>query len=156
MKKSMAAPATVAYVMVEKYQNVPLYRQESYWENKGVELSRNILAYWIIRSSRRFEPVFDYMSEHLHKENIIHSDETELQVLKRNGKHTNSISRMWVYCSGMYSQKPVPLFQYHLTRSAKLVEELIQAYFRQTDMLRIMPQQRLNMQDVGLTPEESL
>ena len=75
MKKSMAAPATVAYVMAEKYQNgVLIYRQESYWKNNGVELSRNTLANWIIRSSRWFEPVFDHMSEHLHKENIIHSD----------------------------------------------------------------------------------
>lgn len=129
MKKSMAAPATVAFVMAEKYQNgVPLYRQESYWKNNGVELSRNTLANWIIRSSKWFEPVFDYMSELLLKENIVHADETELRVLKRNGEHTNSVSRMWVYCSGKYSQKPVALYKYHPTRSAKVVEELFGDY----------------------------
>ena len=38
MKKSMAAPSTVAYVMQEKFQNgVPLYRQEAYWKGQGVE-----------------------------------------------------------------------------------------------------------------------
>ena len=36
MKKSMAAPSTVAYVMQEKFQNgVPLYRQEAYWKSQG-------------------------------------------------------------------------------------------------------------------------
>ena len=44
MKKSMVALATIAYVMAEKYQNgVYLYRQENYWKNNGVKLSRNKL-----------------------------------------------------------------------------------------------------------------
>ena len=52
MKKSMAAPSTVAYVMQEKFQNgVPLYRQEAYWKGQGVELRRNTMANWVIRSA---------------------------------------------------------------------------------------------------------
>ena len=58
MKKSMASAATVAYVMQEKYQmGVPLFRQEQYWKSKGVELNRNTLANWIIRSSQWFVPL---------------------------------------------------------------------------------------------------
>ena len=49
----MAAPSTVAYVMQEKFQNgVPLYRQEAYWKGQGVELRRNTMANWVIRSAR--------------------------------------------------------------------------------------------------------
>ena len=62
MKKSMAAPSTVAYVMQEKFQNgVPLYRQEAYWKGQGVELRRNTMANWVIRSARWFKPLYELL-----------------------------------------------------------------------------------------------
>lgn len=136
MKKSMASPATVAYVMQEKYQmGTPLFRQEQYWKSKGVELNRNTLANWIIRSSQWFVPLWELMRKELLLEDIIHADETELRVLKRDGKPTNSMSRMWVFTSGKYSKKPMSLYKYHPTRSAKVVEEMLGNYsgFLQTD-----------------------
>ena len=136
MKKSMASPATVAYTMQEKYQNgVTLFRQEQYWKSQGVELNRNTLANWIIRSSLWFGPMYELMLEELLKEDIVHADETELRVLKRDGTPTNSMSRMWVFCSGKYSQKPMSLYKYHPTRSAKVVEDILGEYkgYLQTD-----------------------
>lgn len=136
MKKSMASPATVAYTMQEKYQNgVTLFRQEQYWKSKGVELNRNTLANWIIQSSLWFKPMYEIMLEELLKEDIVHADETELRVLKRDGKPTNSMSRMWIFCSGKVSSKPMSLYKYHPTRSAKVVEEVLGEYngYLQTD-----------------------
>lgn len=136
MKKSMASPATVAYTMQEKYQNgVTLFRQEQYWKSQGVELKRNTLANWIIRSSQWFKPMYELMLEELLEEDILHADETELRVLKRDGKATNSMSRMWVFCSGKYSSKPMSLYKYHPTRSAKVVESVLGKYkgYLQTD-----------------------
>lgn len=136
MKKSMASPATVAYTMQEKYQNgVTLFRQEQYWKSQGVELNRNTLANWIIRSSLWFKPVYELMREELLKEDIVHADETELRVLKRDGTPTESMSRMWVFCSGKYSDKPMSLYKYHPTRSGKVVEAELGQYagYLQTD-----------------------
>ena len=75
------------------------------------------------------------MLEELLKEDIVHADETELRVLKRDGKPTNSMSRMWVFGSGKYSDKPMFLYKYHATRSAKVVEEILSEYtgYLQTD-----------------------
>lgn len=156
MKKSMASPAAVAYTMQEKYQNgVTLFRQEQYWKSQGVELNRNTLANWIIRSSLWFKPLYELMLsvvllsqnrlfeppdifpvlEELLKEDIVHADETELRVLKRDGKPTDSISRMWVFCSGKDSRKPMSFYKYHPTRSAKVVEKVLGEYtgYLQTD-----------------------
>ena len=136
MKKSMASPATVAYTMQEKYQNgVTLFRQEQFWKGQGVDLKRNTLANWIIRSSLWFKPIYELMLEELLKEDIIHADETELKVLKRDGKPTNSMSRMWVFGSGKDSRKQMSLYKYHPTRSAKVVEEVLGGYsgYLQTD-----------------------
>lgn len=136
MKKSMASPAAVAYTIQEKYQNgVPLFRQEQYWKSNGVELNRNTLANWIIRSAQWFNPLWNLMKSELFKEDIVHADETELRVLKCDGQPTNSTSRMWVFCSGMYSSKPMALYQYHPTRSSIVVKDVIGDYagFLQTD-----------------------
>ena len=129
MKKSMASPATVAYTVQEKYQNgVTLFRQEQYWKSKGVQLNRNTLANWITRSSVWLKPLWDLMHKELLKEDIIHADETKLRVLKRDGVPTESMSRMWVFCSGKYSDKPMSLYKYHPTRSSAVVRDYIGDY----------------------------
>lgn len=136
MKKSMASPATVAYTIQEKYQNgVTLFRQEQYWKSAGVELNRNTLANWIIRSSLWLKPLWQLMKDELFKEDIVHADETELRVLKRDGIPTNSMSRMWVFCSGAYSKKKMALYKYHATRSSAVVRDVIGDYagYLQTD-----------------------
>ena len=136
MKKSMATPATAAYVIQQKYQlGIPLYRQEQYWRSEGVELGRNTLANWIIRSSMWFESLWKRMQEHLLNEYMIHADETPLRVLKRNGQQVDGQSRMWVFCSGQYSECKMALYFHHATRSAKVVEHILGNYsgYLQTD-----------------------
>lgn len=129
MKKSMATPATVAYVMQQKYQlGIPLYRQEQYWRSEGVELGRNTLANWIIRSSKWFEKLWEYMLRILHADYLINADESPLRVLKRDGRQVDGQSRMWVFCSGKYSEHKMALYYYHATRSAKVVEQILGDY----------------------------
>lgn len=136
MKKSMVSPATIAYTIQEKYQNgVTLFRQEQYWKSNGVELNRNTLSNWVIRSSQWLKPLWQLMKDELFKEDIVHADETELRVLKRDGKPTNSMSRMWVFCSGASSKKKMALYKYHPTRSSAVVRDMIGEYsgYLQTD-----------------------
>jgi len=136
MKKSMATAATVAYVMQQKYQlGMPLNRQEQSWKSLGVDLNRNTLANWIIRSSMWFEPLWNRMLELLLVDYMIHADETPLRVLKRNGQQVDGQSRMWVFCSGKHSPQKMSLYYYHATRSAKVVEKLLGKYdgYLQTD-----------------------
>ena len=136
MKKSMATPATVAYVMQQKYQlGMPLNRQEQYWKSEGVELSRTTLANWIIRSSMWFEKLWERMLALLLQDYLIHADESPLRVLKRNGQQVDGQSRMWVFCSGKYSEHKMALYYNHATRSGKVVEKILGDYskYLQTD-----------------------
>ena len=136
MKKSMAAPATVAYVMQEKYENaVPLYRQERFWKSKGVELNRNTLANWVVRSSKWFEPMCEYLRNTLLQGDIVHADETEFQVLKEDGRTAAQKSRMWVFCSGKSEEKQLALYRYAPSRSGKVASEMLNEFtgYLQTD-----------------------
>ncbi len=102
MNHSLASPSAVANVMYQKYINsMPLYRQEKDWENLGIALKRSTMAYWIIRCSQDyFYPIIRYLREQLLKRDIIHCDETPVQVLKEDGKKPQTKSYMWLYRSG--------------------------------------------------------
>ena len=121
MKHSLASPATVADVMTQKYvDGIPLYRQEKIWKREGVELSRATLANWVIEVSKRWlRPLYRLMRRQLPELDVIHADETVVQVLKENGKPATSESRMWVYASGRYEKNPIRFFEYQPDRSGK-------------------------------------
>lgn len=120
MKKSMAAASTVAYVMQEKFQKgVPLYRQEEYWKGQGIDLRRNTMANWIIRSSKWFVPLLNAFREELLKCDIVNADETRCHVLKEDGREAKQMSEMWVFCS---PEKNIALYQYKPSRGVDCFE----------------------------------
>lgn len=84
MNHSLASPSAVANVMYQKYVNsVPLYRQEKDWEQLGISLSRATMANWVIRCSQDYlNPVIEHLRKELLSREVIHCDETPVQVLK--------------------------------------------------------------------------
>lgn len=133
MKKSMASASTVAYIMEEKFQKgVPLYRQEEYWKGRGIELHRNTMANWIIRSSRWFEPFWEIFRQELLQCDIVNADETPCHVLKEDGRESKQMSRMWVFCS---PEKNIALYLYKTSRKGQVASEMLEGFsgYLQTD-----------------------
>lgn len=115
---SLASPSSVAYIMNQKYvDGLPLYRQEQQLSRLGVELSRQTMANWMIQGADRWLcQIFNRLHEHLLKLDILHADETTLQVLHEEGRAAKTKSYMWLYRSGRYGPSIV-LFDYQTTRS---------------------------------------
>jgi len=130
MKHSMASPSSVADVMTKKYANgMPLNRQEQEWKRRGVELSRNTLANWVIRSTNDwFLPLYERLRQILLEENIIHADETRVQVLKEDGKPATSQSEMWVYASAPRSMRQIRYFDYQSSRSGECAKAFLSGF----------------------------
>ena len=74
---SIAAPSTVAWIMYQKYMmSVPFYRQEKDFSRMGDGLKRDMMANWIISSSKYWlKPLYDQMHLQLLKCGVIMSDE---------------------------------------------------------------------------------
>lgn len=62
-------------------------------------------------------PVTDYLRRKLLARDIVHADETPVQVLKEDGKKPQTKSYMWVYRTGNDGKEPIILFDYHPSRS---------------------------------------
>ncbi|MBP3457740.1 MAG: IS66 family transposase [Lachnospiraceae bacterium] len=119
LNHSIASPSSVSYVMYQKYVNsVPLYRQEKDWEQMGIALSRATMANWVIRTSQDyFEPIVKHLQKELLKREVIHCDETPVQVLKEEGKKPQTKSYMWLYRTGDDGKAPIILYDYRPSRS---------------------------------------
>jgi transposase len=66
--KSMATPSLLAYIIGNKYQlALPLYRQEIVFKQLNIDLKRNTLSNWIIRSA----DVLERLLQQLKKDKVI-------------------------------------------------------------------------------------
>lgn len=117
---SMASSSAIAYVMNEKFvKGLPLYRQEQELERMGIEISRQTMSNWIIQASNRWlTPLYNRMREHLLEQELLHADETTLQVLKEPGRKADTTSYMWLYRTGREGP-PIVLYDYQTTRAGK-------------------------------------
>lgn len=133
----VAAPETVAYLMTEKYvMHSPLYRLEQDLRRKDVKLSRQTMSNWMIYCSEKWlAPVYAELKKQLLSQDIIHADETKLQVLKEPGKAAQTDSFMWLYRSGKTEKHPVILYEYKDNRRQENPAEFLKGFsgYLQTD-----------------------
>lgn len=68
----------IAYIMSRKYvEALPLYRQEQQLKKYGVEISRQTLANWMIRSSdQHLKPLYKLLHQELVSKEVLFADET--------------------------------------------------------------------------------
>ena len=137
LRNSLVSPTLLSGIWNAKYVNaVPLYRQEQEWKNKGLLLSRQTMSNWLLRCSADWlEPVYKVLHQQLVKHDIIHADETELQVLREPGKAAKSQSYMWLYRTGCDAKHPIVLYEYQANRSGEHPKAFLEDFhgFLQTD-----------------------
>lgn len=117
---SLASPSAMAYLMSQKYvEGLPLYRQEKQLERIGVSLSRQTMANWVIYGANHWlTHLHNRMHTLLLRHDILHADETTLQVLTEPGRSVTAKSYMWLYRTGR-DVPPIVLYDYQTTRAGK-------------------------------------
>lgn len=126
---SLASPSAIAHTMSQKYvEAMPLYRQAQAWALLGVELSRQTLANWVIQAAERWLlPLYERMHEHLLEVDILHADESNLQVLREPGRSATSKSYLWLYRTGRGSPQMV-IYDYRTTRAHKHPKKFLEGF----------------------------
>lgn len=126
--KSIATPSLLSQIISCKYQfGLPLYRQETMFSDIGIELSRQTMSSWMLRTAQLLEPLYMRLKESLLTEPVIFADETPLKVIKAE----KATSYMWVYCCG--SDRPsektnIVLYDYHNSRAAQCAIDFLDGY----------------------------
>ena len=130
IKGSFAAPETVAHIMTQKFvMGAPLYRQEQDLNRNGIMLSRQTMSNWLLKATEDWlEPIYDALKELLCNRNVLHADETTLQVLREPGKTAQSKSYMWLYRTGGDAHHPIVLLEYQPDRKATRPAEFLKNF----------------------------
>lgn len=112
LPKSNASNDLLALLLIIKYvDGLPLARFEYVLARAGVLVPRQTLARWVIGTAQALQPIANLMRDVLLGHDVIHMDETPIQVLKEPGRSPTSTSQMWVQRGGPPG-KPVILFEY--------------------------------------------
>ena len=125
-----ATAEAIAYIAAEKYvMHSPLYRLEQQLNASGIPLSRQTMSNWLLKSTELyFEPIWKRMREILLKEEILHADETTLQVLREPGRKAERKSYMWLYRTGKDAGQQLILYDYQETREAKHPKAFLEGF----------------------------
>lgn len=130
LRNSIVTPSLLASILNVKYVNsAPLYRIEQEFARGGVNISRQTMANWIIRSAHKyFAPFWERMKQELLKLHVTQADETPTQVLD-DGRSPGSQSYMWVHRSGeFYKTCPIVIYEYQKGRGHRLPLEFYREY----------------------------
>lgn len=118
MKGSFASPESLAHIAVQKYtMALPLYRQEQEWKQRGILLSRQTMSNWLLKAGEDWLiPICEEMKKQLLSNNVLHADETTVQVLNEPGKKAQQKSYMWLYRTSGDAKKHIILYEYQKDR----------------------------------------
>ena len=130
IKGSFASAESVAHIMTQKFvMSVPLYRQEQEWNRNGVMLSRQTMSNWVIRCAEDWlKPIYKRLKEELLKRDVLHGDETVVQVLHEPGKKAQSKSYMWMYRTSGDTDKHIVLYEYQPDRKWEHPEAFLKGF----------------------------
>jgi len=126
----IASPSLLSYIICNKYVlALPLYRQEQELERVGIHISRQTMANWVIFVAVHWlTPIYKLLKAELLSNDILHADETTLQVIKEKGRTAAQKSYMWMYHTGRDAEKHVALFEYQQTREGKHPQNFLTGY----------------------------
>ena len=128
LPKSNASPDLLAMLLTVKYADgLPLARFEKVLVRHGVQVPRQTLARWVIGGANALQPLWNLAQDRLTDHDLMHMDETPVQVLKEPGRSATAKSYMWVRIGGP-PDKPVVLYDYDPSRSAEVPRRLLAGF----------------------------
>lgn len=127
---SFASAEAIAHIMTQKFVMAsPLYRQEQEWARQGLKLSRQTMSNWVLRAAEdHLLPVYEELHRQLVQREVLHADETTLQVLHEPGKKAQTKSYMWLYRTGRDGEPPIVLYEYQPNRKAEHAEKFLEGF----------------------------
>lgn len=131
LKSSILTPSLAAGIFNYKYVDaMPINRISEEFRRNDVEISRQVMAGWMIKLSDRYiRVIYNAMKKHILTSKLIHCDETPFKLVNDGNPSPNSKSYMWVYHSlPKYDAPPIFIYEYQLSRKADHPREFLRGY----------------------------
>ena len=87
------------------------------------------MSNWVLRVAEDWlKPVYEELHRRLLQRQVLHADETTLQVLKLEGRTARSKCYMWLYRTSGDAEHPIVLYEYRPTRRAENAAAFLEGF----------------------------
>ena len=118
----------VAHTLVSRFvDHLPYYRQEAINARSGVHTPRSTLAAWSGRGGAALQPLFDVHREFVLGSQVLHADETPVEMLDPGAGKTKR-AYVWAYARGGFDAQPGVAYDFCLGRGAKYPMAFLQGW----------------------------
>ncbi|MGG1944699.1 IS66 family transposase [Trinickia sp. NRRL B-1857] len=117
--KGIATVGLLAQVLVAKYgDHLPLYRQERIFERAGLAIPQSTLGEWVGVCGVRLQPLVDALREVLLQHDVLHADETPVQMLVP-GKGKTQRAYVWAYATTQFTDVRAVVYEFADSRAGE-------------------------------------
>ena len=115
----------LAQVMIAKYANhLPLYRQEKIFGRAGLAIPRSTLAQWVGTCGVQLQPLVDALREVVLEHDVVHADETPVQMLAPGSKKTHR-AYVWAYATTSAADIQAVVYDFSPGRSGEYARNFL-------------------------------
>jgi transposase len=115
----MPAAGLVAHTLVSRFaDHLPYYRQEQINARSGVHTPRSTLAAWSGRGGAALQPLFDAHKAFVLGAQVLHADETPVNMLDPGAGKTKK-AYVWAYARSGFDAQPGVAYDFCVGRGAK-------------------------------------
>ena len=134
--KSITTPELLSFIITNKFVlHLPYYRQSVHFSEIGADISRQDMSTWQEKAGAAVSPLIEELKKELKAGNVMHMDETPIQVLHEKEKDGEDCrGYMWAATGGRKGN-PVVMYEYHPGRQGIYADSYLDGYtgWLQTD-----------------------
>jgi len=124
----IASESMLTHLIVSKFcDHLPFYRQEKILHRLGIDYSRETMSKQMIYISNRIQDLIQLMWDDLNAGEVVHMDETPLQVLHEPNRTAQQKSWMWV-AIGHNAEQRIVLYHYHQSRGHEVAQNVLAGF----------------------------
>lgn len=128
LNRCQADESLLADILVKKYgDHLPLYRQAEIMAREKINISRQTLCQWTMRSSLALRPLYDLMVARILESDNIFYDETPVSMLAP-GKGKTHKAYMWVLVGGASANPSYRIYDFSTNRCHENAAKMLKEY----------------------------
>ncbi|TCW78862.1 IS66 family transposase [Burkholderia sp. SRS-46] len=126
--KGIPTTGLLAQVLVAKYgDHLPLYRQERIFARAGLAIPQSTLGAWVGVCGVRLQPLVDALREALLQQDVLHADETPVQMLAP-GKGKTHRAYLWAYSTTPFADLKTVVYDFADSRAGEHARKFLGAW----------------------------
>src|SRR5690606_28658867 len=99
--------------------HLPLYRQQKIFARAGVKLPISTMADWVGVCGVRLQPLVDALRETILTHDVLHADETPIQVLRPDTGRKTHRAYLWAYAPGAFEDLKAVIYDFAPSRAGE-------------------------------------